>query len=107
MNAQLQDIIDLAAHLFFKYCQSIQVPWIQNQRLFANSISPNTQGKTHMSIMEIIRRAYGDIVQSLFITTAAQFFNVPVKTFEFREEGNVMREAVEYSNGIRFIDGRH
>ncbi|MNL21564.1 hypothetical protein D3C87_1428610 [compost metagenome] len=54
MHAQLQNGIDLAAGVTFDFQKPVDIPGIQNQRLFADCIGARTQCEAHVRIVQII-----------------------------------------------------
>jgi hypothetical protein len=56
MQAQLQNAVDFPSSILLDFRNTVNVPWIKHQRLFANGISAGPQGKVHVGVVQVIRR---------------------------------------------------
>lgn len=86
VQAQLQDRVDPPAGLGFQRLQLIQVPRIDDQRLFADHVRAHPERQAAMRVMQIVRRADAHIMHALFFGAAAQLLQVPVKTLDLGEK---------------------
>ena len=84
VQPQLQNRRNLAAGLLLDLRQTIDVPGIEHQRLFADRVRAGAQGEPNMGVVQIVGRADRDVVDSL--VAPAQLVDVPVEPLEFGEE---------------------
>ncbi len=87
MQSELQNRINPPAGLSLNLTERLGIPGIDDQRLFADGIGPDSHGKPHMRIVQIIGRTDRDIIHSMALAT--QFFQVSVKPLELREKMGV------------------
>ena len=84
MQSKLQNIVDPLAGLLFYLGQCIQIPRVEHQRLFADGIGPDPEGKTDMGIVQIVRRANADIIEFFVSVLSSQFLGKPIETLKPR-----------------------
>ena len=87
----------------FHLLQGVDVPRIQHKRLLADDIGTETQTITGMGIVQIIRRAYADIVN--VGAAVAQLGVVSVEKFLFGKEGSLWEIAVHDAYAVAFVVG--
>ena len=84
-----------ASQILLQFFQGIQIPGIDHQGFLADRIRANPQSHPAMSIMQVIRGADRKHMDTFFFRPAAQFFQVPVESFEFGEEAGIKTVLVQ------------
>src|SRR5215470_8918393 len=102
MQAQLQDGRDAPSSLRFDLGKGIDVPRIEHQRLFANRVSVRAQRETAMGVVQIVGRAYRDVVDLL--AAPAQQVDVAIEALELDEEVGIGEVVVDDADGVFWIE---
>src|SRR5688572_29285748 len=100
MKAQLQNSVYTVIRLRLEIFERVEIPGVDDQRLFANHIRSHAQGEAAMCIMQIVWRTNGYIVNSIFFRTPAQFFQVAVESLDLGKELDIERILVEDAHRI-------
>ena len=107
MEPQLQHGVDAAARFVFELLECIQIPRVDDQRLFADGMGSYPQRQTDMCVVEIIRRADADVVHAVCVGTPAQLFEMPIESLDLGEEPDIERALVQNTDGVVRIRRRH
>ena len=86
------------AELRFDIGERVQVPRVKHQRLLADHPSTGPQAHSNVRIMQVIRRAHGQPVDSVPFTP--QLLQLALETLGLGEELSLAVEAVEDSDRI-------
>jgi hypothetical protein len=103
MDPQLENIEDPLPRFLFQFGESVQVPWVEDERFFADRNGADAQGESHVGIVKIIGRANTDKVDALFASLPAQLFGMPIKPLELGKKSYIVKETVEDPHGIGLV----
>jgi hypothetical protein len=84
VEAQLQDVVDLAAGFFFDLFQGVDVPGVEYDRFFADHVGAYAQAEADVGVVQVVGRADAQVVQLGSFTS--ELFDVAVEALEFDEE---------------------
>jgi hypothetical protein len=87
----------------FHFCQPIDVPGVQHQRLLADRIGIRTQREAHVAVVQIVRRTDRDIID-LALSLTAQLVDMPIEPFELGEEMRLREVAVDDPDGVVAVE---
>src|SRR5690348_2545937 len=108
MQAQLQDRAHAMAAFALDFPDAVDVPRIQNDGLFADDVAAGTQAETHVRVVQVVGRADGDEIETLLITGATQFIDMPIESLELGEKIGLRKIAVDDAHRIARIQrGNH
>src|ERR1700722_16538207 len=104
--AQLENSIDASVCLLLDLGERIEVPGVDDQRLLAHDVGANAQSETAMSVVQVVRRADRQPVETLALRPPPALLEVPVEAFRLSEEMDVKSVLVEKANGVLRITRR-
>src|SRR3954469_16003738 len=93
VQTQLQHGKHTSAGLVLELFERVEIPWIDDQRFLADRVGTDAQRQPRVRVVQVVRRANRDVVDTLLVRAAAQFFEVPVETLELGEETDIKRIA--------------
>jgi hypothetical protein len=100
MQPQLKDCEDAPLVFLFKLLELIQVPWIDHQGFFANRVSAHAERKSHVGVVQVVRRANRDVIDRRCVGISPLLLQESIETFDFREEPRLGEVAVQETDGI-------
>ena len=100
MEPQLQDGVDAASGFLLELLQRVQVPRVDDERLLADRVRPDAQREPDVRVVQVVRRADGDVVHAAGVGAAAQLFEVTVEPLELGEEPHVEGVAIEHADRV-------
>src|SRR5690606_12429194 len=103
VHPQLQYRVHLTASVFFYFQKAVDIPWVQHQRLFTDGVGTRTQRKSHVRVVQVVRRAYCDVVNSLITAAAMQLVDVAVEALVFSEKLRLVKVTINDANGVVWI----
>jgi hypothetical protein len=89
-----------------KFGQSVEIPGIQHQRFFADSVGLHSQGKPNIGVMQVIGGTNADKLHLLLFPQPAELFQMTVEPLKFDKKANVVEVAVQNPDRILGIDSR-
>ena len=98
MQPKLEDIPDPATVLGLELGQSVQIPGIKRQRLFAYRLRLDAKREADMGIVQVVGGADTHIINRLLL--AAQLFRMPVKALEFGKKGCLGKIPVDNTDRV-------
>ena len=105
MEAQLQHGVDVAAALALELFERVEVPGVQDERLFADGVGADAQREADVRVVQVVGRADADVVDAAVLGAAAQLVDVAIEALELGEEGGVGPESIEDADRVVRIDG--
>ena len=104
MQPKLQDGGYPATGVMLDLRQTVDIPGIEGERLFADGVGAGAHRITAMGVMKVVRRADRGIVN--FLAAAAKLIDVAIERLEPDEELRVGKMAVQNADGVvRIIGG--
>src|SRR4051812_24885545 len=88
MQAQLQHGVDAPPGLRLELLQAVEIPRIDDERLFTQRIGADPQRDSHVGIVEVVRRTDTQVMDALLFRTALELFEMTIESLEFGEEAD-------------------
>ena len=98
VQAQLQDVVDACARLCLDLLQTVDVPGIEDQRLFTDGIGAVAQGEPDVGVVQVVGRADADVVDGRAF--AAELVDVAVEALGLGEEIRGREVAVDDADAV-------
>jgi len=95
VNAQLKNGVYTASGFTLQLGKGIEIPWIENQRLFADGVGANPQCKTDMGVVEMVRGTDAEKMNPARSLLTPQFLEVPIESLKFSEKRGLGKIAIQ------------
>src|SRR5258708_7121857 len=105
MKPQLQHGIHATAGFGFELLQRVEIPGIDDEGLLAERMSADAQRRADVRVVKVVRRTDADVVDAIRRGAPPQLLEMAIEAFEFVEESDVERVAIENADGVVRIDG--
>src|SRR5262245_36928251 len=96
MQPKLQDSVHLAARFVLGLHETVDIPGIEHQWLFADRLGAVAEREAHMRVVQIVWRANADQIDLPALTAAS--VNVAIEALELHEKPCVREVAVKDSH---------
>ena len=93
VHAQLEHRADALTGLVLELLQRVEVPGIDDERLLADRVRPDSQRKADVRVVKIVRRADAHVVDALFVGGTAKLLQVTIEAFDLGEEPDVEADS--------------
>jgi len=103
VQAQLQDVVSLAARLLGDLLQGVHVPGGQHQGLLADDVGTVAEAEADVGVVQVVGRADAQVVDAL--AAALDLLEVAVEALELHEEVGLGKVAVQYAHRIVGVQG--
>jgi hypothetical protein len=103
MKPKLQNGRDATARFVLQLLERIQIPGIDDHRLFADGVCPDAQCHADMCIVQIVRRADTQIVNTLLLGASAQLLKMAVESLDFCEKPDIKRISIQDTHRVMRI----
>ncbi len=104
MEPQLKDGEHAASRFELQLLQGIEVPGIDDDRLFAERIRAAPQRESNVGVVEVVRTADADPVDVMLGGTAPQLIDVAIEALDLAKVAHVVAVAIEDADRIVRVD---
>ncbi len=107
MHPQLQDSEHGPSGLFRDPFQAVEVPWIDDQGLFADDIRLVPERQPYVRVMKVVRGTDRNPVYPVLVRAPPELVHVPVEPFYLPEEPRFEGITVQHPYGVVGVGRRH